>query len=169
MDDGDLYFHCESTKFLRVAKNNSFFPYVWNPYFGIHIFIHSSRILSLNLILMVLNWFWCKILCLYLCSSISVSKNFHIVIIILFWLLPSSLVLFLNFLTIWASLFLQNVFLLKSVSYWKRKYSKQWYLVQLGLLHHFQSGWFFQLTQFYLKGMALLSSKRFYYQLLFYM
>ena len=55
----------------------------------------ATRILNLNLILMVLNLFFCKILCIYLCLSISVLKRCHIVINILFWLLASSL-LFLN-------------------------------------------------------------------------
>ena len=69
-------------------------------------------------ILVVLNLFCCKILCIYLCLSISVSKSCHIVISIFFWLLASSMVLFLNcsyILTIWASLFLQYLFLLKKL------------------------------------------------------
>ena len=36
----DPYFWCESTKFPKVARNNPFFPYLWNPFFGIHAFIH---------------------------------------------------------------------------------------------------------------------------------
>ena len=80
---------------------------------GIHIiYIFSSingayKFLNLNMMLLVLNLFCCKILCIYLCSSISVS-NSHIVIIFFdclhlacccFWII-------LNFLNIWASLVL---------------------------------------------------------------
>ena len=40
-------------------------------------------------------------------------------------------------------------------------------MLKFGLLHRYQLRRFFQLTQFYLKRTALLSFKRFYYQLLF--
>ena len=70
-------------------------------------------------ILMVLNSFCCKILCIYLFLRISVSKNYHIVInIFLVTCIQPGVVLklYIIFLTIWAWLFLQNVFLLKNVS-----------------------------------------------------
>ena len=59
--------------------------------YGIHILVSifssinsASRILNLNLILMLLNLFCCKILCIYLYLSISVLKGCHIVINIFF-------------------------------------------------------------------------------------
>ena len=59
--------------------------------YGIHILVlifssinGASRILNLNLILMVLELFCCEILCIYLCLSISVLKTCHIVINIFF-------------------------------------------------------------------------------------
>ena len=60
--------------------------------YGIHVLIFifssinsASRILILNLILMVLNLFCCILLCIYLRLSISVSKSCHIIINI-FWI-----------------------------------------------------------------------------------
>ena len=71
------------------------FCHIYGIYILVSIFSFingASRILHLNLILMVLSFLCCKILCTYLCLSISVSKICHIVINIF----ASRLVLFLT-------------------------------------------------------------------------
>ena len=71
------------------------FCHIYGIYILVSIFSFingASRILHLNLILMVLSFLCCKILCIYLCLSISVSKICHIVINIF----ASRLVLFLT-------------------------------------------------------------------------
>ena len=107
----DPYFWCESTKSPRDARNymHHFFHIC-----GIHIMIYifssingAYKFLNLNMMLLVLNLFCCKILCIYLCSSISVS-NSHIVIIFFDCLHLACCCswIILNFLNIWASLVL---------------------------------------------------------------
>ena len=93
---GDPYFWLESTKFLELQEISHFFHI-----YGIHILVSifsstngASRILILNLILIVMNLFCSKILCIYLYLGISVSKSCHIAYNIFFELLTSSLVLF---------------------------------------------------------------------------
>ena len=71
------------------------FCHIYGIYILVSIFSFingASRILHLNLVLMVLSFLCCKILCIYLCLSISVSKICHIVINIF----ASRLVLFLT-------------------------------------------------------------------------
>ena len=69
------YIRCESTKFLITTINlkNTTFPSVTD----------YQNTLKPK-ILMVLSLFCCKILCIYLCLSISVSKRCHNVINIYF-------------------------------------------------------------------------------------
>ena len=79
-------FGAKVLNFLELPEIINFFSI-----YGIHILVSmfssingASRILNLNLILMVLNLLCCKELCIYLCLSISISNSCHIVINIFF-------------------------------------------------------------------------------------
>ena len=64
-----------------------YFSHIYETHILVSIFSSingASKILNLNLKLMVLNLFCCKILCIYLRLSISASKSCHIVINIFF-------------------------------------------------------------------------------------
>ena len=104
----DPYFWCESTKFSRADRNNQFFSiFMESIIWSIN---SASKILNLNLILMLLNLFCCKILCkkVVILSSIYFFDCLH----------PGwcCSYIVLNLLTIWASLFFKNVLLLKNMS-----------------------------------------------------
>ena len=73
--------------------------------------ITEHQTMSEPKILMVLNLFCWKVLCIYLCLCISVSKSCHQYI---FWFACIQPGVVLKF---WASLFLQNVLLQKKIVY----------------------------------------------------
>ena len=79
-------FGAKVLNFLELPETIFFFHI-----YGIHVLVSifssingAGRILNLNVILMVLNLFCCKILSIYLRLSICASKRCHIVIYI-FW------------------------------------------------------------------------------------
>ena len=86
LEDWDPYICVKVLNFLELPETIHFF-HIYGIYILVSIFSSingACRILNLKLILMLLNLFCCKLLCISLCLSISVSKSCHIIINIFF-------------------------------------------------------------------------------------